>query len=217
MSPYRLRPQRDCLWILRALFMDDPDLEAFGPLVAITAESCSSRFQHRKSMPTSTKLEWKAFCTEKWPMQHRPCCRIGGYQVRGSSPCYRLGFRSNADRSTCPRVTSCHDKPHPGQNKILVPEMYAIDTTNNNEIGAPHLCMSFIPGRPVSEVWVSDTLTREEMCLRILASISKTMAQFSCLTFDNMGSIIEEDLAQLSLDLYMTGTKLNMAGLRLPL
>ncbi|KAK1765059.1 hypothetical protein QBC33DRAFT_180550 [Phialemonium atrogriseum] len=68
------------------------------------------------------------------------------------------------------------------------------DTTGNNEIGAPYLCMSFVPGKPVSEVWFgpSGTLSQEELRLRILASLSRVMAQFSRLTFNKMGSIMED-------------------------
>lgn len=55
-------------------------------------------------------------------------------------------------------------------------------------------CMNFIPGKPVSEVWFDDsgTLPREDLRLRILTSLSRTMAQFSCLTLDKMGSIMED-------------------------
>ncbi|KAI3324256.1 kinase-like domain-containing protein [Xylariaceae sp. AK1471] len=76
---------------------------------------------------------------------------------------------------------------------IPVPEIYALDTSVNNEIGAPYLCMSFIPGKPVSEVWFdySGTLPRDEFRLRILTSLSQTMAQFSCFSFDQMGSIMK--------------------------
>ncbi|KAF4451762.1 hypothetical protein F53441_5296 [Fusarium austroafricanum] len=77
---------------------------------------------------------------------------------------------------------------------IPVPEIYALDTTDNNEIGAPYLCMSFIHGKTVSEVWLGHlgALPQEELRLRILKSLSRTMAQFSCLTFDKMGSIMED-------------------------
>lgn len=77
---------------------------------------------------------------------------------------------------------------------VPVPEIYDLDTTANNEIGAPYICMSFLPGRRVSDVWFADsgTLSREELRLRILANLSKTMAGFSCLGFDKLGSVMED-------------------------
>ncbi|KAH6886251.1 kinase-like domain-containing protein [Thelonectria olida] len=82
------------------------------------------------------------------------------------------------------------------KTKIPVPEIYAYDTSAENKIGAPYICMSFIPGKTVSEVWFEDpdsgTLTREELRLRILTSLAQTMAKFSGLTFDKIGSIRED-------------------------
>ncbi|KAF6782191.1 hypothetical protein CSOJ01_16020 [Colletotrichum sojae] len=77
---------------------------------------------------------------------------------------------------------------------VPVPEVYALDVTADNEIGAPYFCMSFIPGRRVSDIWfVADgdntTLKREEMRLRILKSLARVMAKLSPLVFDKLGSI----------------------------
>jgi hypothetical protein len=56
--------------------------------------------------------------------------------------------------------------------------------------------MSFIPGKRVSEIWFKDptsgALSREEFRLRILTNMAQTMAQFSSLTFDKIGSIMED-------------------------
>ncbi|PTB65132.1 hypothetical protein BBK36DRAFT_1122360 [Trichoderma citrinoviride] len=76
-----------------------------------------------------------------------------------------------------------------------VPEVYAFDTIPNNEIGAPYLCMNFIPGYTVSEVWFDHSahLPLEELRLNILTSLAQAMAQLSCLAFDSMGSIMEPE------------------------
>ncbi|PTB81791.1 hypothetical protein M440DRAFT_1396958 [Trichoderma longibrachiatum ATCC 18648] len=81
------------------------------------------------------------------------------------------------------------------RTSIPVPEIYAFDTTANNEIGAPYLCMSFLPGRPVSQLWFGDSgaLRLEKLRLRILTSVSQAMAQLSCLEFGTMGALMEED------------------------
>jgi hypothetical protein len=82
------------------------------------------------------------------------------------------------------------------KTNIPVPEIFAYDTTANNEIGAPYICMSFIPGKRVSEIWFKDptsgALSREEFRLRILTDMAQTMTQFSSLTFDKIGSIMED-------------------------
>ena len=86
---------------------------------------------------------------------------------------------------------------------IPVPEIYNLDTTSDNEIGAPYTCMSFVPGTSVSKVWFDDsgTIPREEMRLRILSNLSQVMAQFSQLpTFDKIGSIMEDDAGSTFID-----------------
>ncbi|KAL7804899.1 kinase-like domain-containing protein [Trichoderma aethiopicum] len=81
------------------------------------------------------------------------------------------------------------------KTNIPVPEIYAFDTTADNEIGAPFLCMSFLPGRTVSQLWFDDSgaLPLEELRLRILTSVSQAMTQLSCLEFDTMGAIMEDE------------------------
>lgn len=37
---------------------------------------------------------------------------------------------------------------------IPLPEVYAFDTASTNEIGAPYMVVSFLPGRPVSQRYV---------------------------------------------------------------
>ncbi|KAK6951706.1 hypothetical protein Daesc_006229 [Daldinia eschscholtzii] len=84
---------------------------------------------------------------------------------------------------------------------IPVPQIYDFDTTDYNSIGAPYICMSFIPGTPASQVWFrdSDIMRREELRLNILRSLAGAMAQLSQFTFDKMGSISSVDLSSTSL------------------
>lgn len=82
------------------------------------------------------------------------------------------------------------------KTEVPVPEVYSFDSTNNNEISAPFICVSFIPGETVSHVWLDDSrneTSREQLRLQILTSISKIMAQLSALTFDRIGSIMEAE------------------------
>ncbi|KAG8671763.1 hypothetical protein FPOAC1_005021 [Fusarium poae] len=53
---------------------------------------------------------------------------------------------------------------------MLMPEVYIFDTTDNNEIITPSICMSFIPGETVSHVWLDET-SRESLRLSILTRL----------------------------------------------
>ncbi|KAI1458932.1 kinase-like domain-containing protein [Annulohypoxylon moriforme] len=78
---------------------------------------------------------------------------------------------------------------------IPVPQVYDFDTSDDNEIQAPYMCISFVPGTPVSHVWFKDPddMPLKEFRLNILQSLSKIMAQFSCFSFDQIGSISSEE------------------------
>ncbi|KAI2621594.1 kinase-like domain-containing protein [Hypoxylon sp. NC1633] len=77
---------------------------------------------------------------------------------------------------------------------IPVPQVYSLDTTDENEIGAPYICMSFIPGRTVSSIWFEDpdSMSREDMRLKILGNLSGIMAQLSQLRFKKLGSLFDD-------------------------
>ncbi|KAF4448121.1 hypothetical protein F53441_8437 [Fusarium austroafricanum] len=82
------------------------------------------------------------------------------------------------------------------QTGVPIPEVYSWDTTNNNEISAPFICMSFLPGENVSNVWFEDSSgveAREELRLNILTSLSATMAKFSSMSFEKIGSIMQAE------------------------
>lgn len=72
-----------------------------------------------------------------------------------------------------------------------VPEVYYFDTTSENEIGAPYMIMSFVPGVPVSELWFDKAgpTPLEEKRLRIMESVAKAMSQLQKLQFNEMGSL----------------------------
>lgn len=175
--------------------MDDPDPETFGPLVAITAESLvllasniASRCLH---LPKSSgKLI--ARISGSYNITHVVELESVKLVIRVPATGWGSGMTLTAARAMESQVATI--RLIRSKTTIPVPEIYALDTTDNNEIGAPYLCMSFIAGKPVSEVWFDDSgiLPREELRLRILTSISRTMARFSCFTFDKMGSIMED-------------------------
>ncbi|KAF4338494.1 altered inheritance of mitochondria 9 mitochondrial [Fusarium beomiforme] len=88
------------------------------------------------------------------------------------------------------------------KTRAPVPEVYNWDPTINNEISAPFICMSFVPGETVSSVWFNesiDTEAREQLRLNILTSLSVIMAKFSSLSFDKMGSIKQAEDGTISI------------------
>ncbi|XXG99976.1 hypothetical protein Hte_006317 [Hypoxylon texense] len=74
---------------------------------------------------------------------------------------------------------------------VPVPEVYDFDTTDENVINAPYICMSFIPGKTCFQVWFDDPkiMPQEQFRLNILKSLAQIMPQFSRLSFDKIGSI----------------------------
>lgn len=72
-----------------------------------------------------------------------------------------------------------------------IPEVHYFDTTSENEIGAPYMVMSFVPGFPASELWFDQTgpTSLEERRLRTMDSLAKAMTQLQKLQFDKMGSL----------------------------
>ncbi|KAL2023920.1 hypothetical protein VTK56DRAFT_697 [Thermocarpiscus australiensis] len=77
------------------------------------------------------------------------------------------------------------------ETSIPVPEVMAFDTTCDNDIRAPYLCMSFLPGHSVSKAWFDSTgaTSLEDRRLRILRTLSVYVAQLSRFRFQKIGSL----------------------------
>jgi aminoglycoside phosphotransferase (APT) family kinase protein len=75
------------------------------------------------------------------------------------------------------------------ETTIPVPRVFAFDVSCDNEIGAPYLCMSLVPGRPVIEAWFDPACqSLEERRQRILATLAQHVAQLSKFRFERIGS-----------------------------
>ncbi|KAM7209875.1 Protein kinase-like domain containing protein [Rhypophila decipiens] len=73
---------------------------------------------------------------------------------------------------------------------IPVPQVYAFDTTTSNAIGAPYICMNFIPGQTLATAWFDTTLpSLEDRRLRILTALAQCLAQLAQFSFPKIGSI----------------------------
>ncbi|KAK4219502.1 hypothetical protein QBC37DRAFT_410181 [Rhypophila decipiens] len=73
---------------------------------------------------------------------------------------------------------------------VPVPEVYEFDATKDNTIGAPYICMRFLPGLKVSEVWKEAS---EDVRLKILTSVAQSMAQLKELRAHQIGSLQMDD------------------------
>ncbi|KAF4458869.1 hypothetical protein FALBO_14385 [Fusarium albosuccineum] len=176
--------------------MDDPDPETFGPLVAITNESLvllasniASRCLH---LPNSGSGKLVARISGAYNITHVVELDSVKLVIRVPATGWGSGMTPTAAHALESQAATM--RLIRSKTAIPVPDIYALDTTHINEIGAPYMCMSFMPGKRVSDVWFdqSGTLPREELRLRILTSLARTMAQFSCLVFDKMGSIMAD-------------------------
>ncbi|KAI0200286.1 hypothetical protein F4808DRAFT_429295 [Astrocystis sublimbata] len=174
--------------------MESPNTETFGPLVAIAPESIvllASNIAKRCLALPNARGTLVARLSGSYNIVHVIDLESVKLVIRVPATGWGSGLTkaaSDAMESQAATLRLIRSK-----TTIPVPEIYALDTTVNNEIGAPYLCMSFIAGKPVSEVWFdySGTLPREEYRLRILTSLSQAMAQLSCFHFDQMGSVME--------------------------
>jgi len=74
---------------------------------------------------------------------------------------------------------------------IPLPEVYAFDTTSENEIGVPYIVMSFIDGSTVMSMWFDKTgpTPLEERRLRTLDTVAQAMSQLQKFQFDRIGSL----------------------------
>lgn len=78
------------------------------------------------------------------------------------------------------------------ETNIPVPITYGYDTTADNEIGAPYICMSFISGRTVAEMWfnkASAPTSLEERRARTLVTLGEAVAQLAVFSFSKIGSL----------------------------
>lgn len=76
---------------------------------------------------------------------------------------------------------------------IPAPRVYDFDTTKDNEIKAPYICMSFVEGESLLNAWNDGTreVPLEERRLKMLTSIAEATAQLAPFRFDKIGSFVE--------------------------
>jgi len=170
---------------------DEPDADVFGPLISIKPESLIRLGTNLRSpllnKPTSSS---------------RLVARISGSHnlihilqldnlklvVRVPATGWGEGMTGAAARALESQVAVMRFISR--ETKIPVPTVYDFDTGIRNEIGAPYICMSFLPGRTVSEVWFDECgpTPLEHRRISILESVAQAVAQLSSFSFATIGS-----------------------------
>ncbi|KAK4212517.1 hypothetical protein QBC37DRAFT_191895 [Rhypophila decipiens] len=81
------------------------------------------------------------------------------------------------------------------RTSIPLPWVYDYNTTKDNLLYTPYLCISFIPGRKILEVWIDTLLSicLEDYCLRILTIVAQSIAQLETLNCPKIGSPYRDD------------------------
>ncbi|KAK3934529.1 hypothetical protein QBC46DRAFT_427112 [Diplogelasinospora grovesii] len=162
---------------------DDLDSDVFGPLTSIPVESLVRLATRIKKdiLGTATSDGW---LVSKF---------AGSYTI--------IHIIQLDDTRLVIRVPATD-----GETTIPVPLVYDFDTNTDNDINAPYICMSYIPGRIVATSWfgrdsdkaAGSTAMLEERRLRILAGIAKGSDEFARFTFNKIGSIHCEETMDIS-------------------
>ncbi|KAL1624041.1 hypothetical protein SLS54_003970 [Diplodia seriata] len=80
------------------------------------------------------------------------------------------------------------------RSRLPVPDVLQYDTTFNNALQAPYILMSYVDGRPLSDVWYDTStptaLTLEEKRQNSLHSLAFAVASLRSLTFPQMGPLL---------------------------
>ncbi|KAI2641414.1 kinase-like protein [Hypomontagnella submonticulosa] len=181
---------------------DEIDREVFGPLADISEESLillASNIRKEVLNASTTTSKYVARMCGSYNIVHIIQLDDLKLVIRVPATGWGVGKNDMAARALQSQVATMRLVAR--NTAIPVPKVYHYDTTDSNPIGAPYLCMSFVPGTTVSHVWFEnpDAISREEFRLNVLRSLSKVMAQFSCFTFDKMGSIMDEEDSSSSL------------------
>ncbi|KAL8339703.1 hypothetical protein RB601_006011 [Gaeumannomyces tritici] len=75
-------------------------------------------------------------------------------------------------------------------SSIPVPEIYYHDLDPDNDVGAPLVLMERMPGRNLNKIWDGLSLDGKKM---VLSQIASVVAQLSCLEFDQIGSLADDE------------------------
>lgn len=171
---------------------DDLDRNAFGPLLCIPETSFIQLATNIRFRVFNSHTSRAAFVTRiagSYNLIHILQLDDLKLVIRVPATGWADGMTDDAARALESEVTTL--RLLATKTSIPVPKVIAFDTTCDNDIKAPYLCMSFVPGQSVSKAWFDSTgpTSVEERRLRILKTLSGCMAQLSRFRFQKIGSL----------------------------
>ncbi|KAF5538846.1 altered inheritance of mitochondria 9 mitochondrial [Fusarium mexicanum] len=173
------------------------DRDVFGPLVDISEESIlalATRVTKDVLHVLPGKAELLNTVSGSYNIVHIVQLETVKLVIRIPATGWGDGMTKAAEDALSSQVTTMRFIKE--QTGAPVPEVYSWDPTNNNEISAPFICMSFVTGETVSSVWFKDSMdesAREQFRLNVLTSTAAIMAKFSTMTFDKIGSLMQAE------------------------
>lgn len=171
-----------------------PSLAHFGPLVNIQDEDLVKlAIRIRKDILKKDTSEGKLLQRIDGEYNLIHILQLDDFKlvIRVSATGHGPGLTSNATNALKATVGTLRFLEK--KTTIPVPRVYDFDTTKDNEIKAPYICMSFIEGESLQKAWhdVSREVPLEERRLKVLTSIAEATAQLAPFKFDKIGSFIE--------------------------
>lgn len=171
--------------------------ERFGPLLSISNQSlidlaCNIRRENKNNSFTSAKLISRL--NGSYNLVHIVKFDDGArLVVRVPATGWGDRFTESAKRSLISQVVTM--RLVRTKTTIPVPEVYAVDSSSSNLIGAPYLAMSYIHGHSVYSKWFHETgpTPMEERRLTILDNLARAMSQLQRLQFNMIGSLESQD------------------------
>ncbi|KAM0209799.1 hypothetical protein ACHAPQ_002727 [Fusarium lateritium] len=170
------------------------DAEVFGPLATISEDSLvalASRIGNQVLHVSTNNAKFVKRVCGSYNIVHVIELETTKLVIRVPATGWDAGMTKTAADALASQVATMRLIRQ--KTEAPVPEVYDWDPTNNNEIGAPFICMAFLPGETTSRVWFdlsNGKEAREELRLNILTSLSNIMAQFSSISFDKIGSVM---------------------------
>ena len=82
------------------------------------------------------------------------------------------------------------------QTTIPIPEVYAFDTTLENDVKCPYILMEYIDASPLSIYWFDDTVSeevREEHRAKILHNLATITSQLNKFVYNEAGHLLYDD------------------------
>ncbi|RJE18339.1 hypothetical protein PHISCL_09328 [Aspergillus sclerotialis] len=171
--------------------------ERFGPLLSISEKSLVDlawNIRRENTNDSFTSAKFISRLNGSYNLVHIVEFDDGvRYVVRVPATGWGERFTKSAKRSLVSQALTMRLVRK--KTTIPVPEVYAVDSSSSNLIGAPYIAISYIHGHSVYSKWFDETgpTPMEERRLNILDSLARAMSQLQRLQFTMIGSLESQD------------------------